>query len=796
MTPTISGWLLLFTSLAYMAGLFAIAWWGDRTKLYPNNARFRPLIYSFALGVYGSSWTFYGAVGTAKQDGLLYIAGYLGPLLLLMFGLRFFERLIRLAKHQNATSISDLLSARFGRSRRIAVLVTLIALTAIIPYIALQLTAISMSVDVLTGQTHRVSPHWYSDTTLLIALTLSAFAILFGTRGIDAAEHHPGMVLAIAAESLFKLVALLAVGVFALTTLDGPKPLLTTLRQLPDDLRQPSMFFAQALTAMFAFFCLPRQFHIGVVECADVADVRRARWWFGGYLVLLSIVVIPIVAASVPLDAAGRGAPSTDAWVLWLPLAAGQDWLALLAYLGGFSAATGMVIVASVALATMVSNDLVLPMWWRWRGAHSGAAMASPAAILWIRRVAIVGVLLGAYGFFHLAPNAPSLAAIGMLALAAVAQFAPALIAAVYWPGASRAGVTGGLGAGFVIWAYTLLIPAIVLDDGKPPAWLIDGPFGLRWLKPGELFGLAMPDSLSHGVMWSLLANVAVMVALSWRFRPAIGERLRVGSRPLPEDSSGGIGVQMLPGGATVGDLLLLAERLLGAAAARRLLERRARELRRHVFSAERADLALLQSLERDLSGALGASSARLVLTSALRGVGIELAEMVTLFDEASRKLRFNRELLETMMDNLPQGVCVVNAEMQMIAWNQRYLDLFEYPPGFVFAGKPVEELIRYNAERGWCGPGDPAAHARKRVAYMRAGSAHTSERRRSDGRVIELRGQPLPDGGFVTAFSDVTSHKRTEESLREINETLELRVEERTRQLAAAVSQAELANQ
>jgi Na+/proline symporter/signal transduction histidine kinase/ActR/RegA family two-component response regulator len=798
MTPTISGWVLLLTSLVYMAGLFAIAWWGDRSKLYPDNARFRPLIYSFALGVYGSSWTFYGAVGTAKQDGLLYLAGYLGPLLLLAFGVPFFERLVRLAKYQNATSISDLLSARFGRSRRIAVLVTVIALTAIIPYIALQLTAISMSIDVLTGKPPGPVPPWYFDTTLLIALTLSVFAILFGTRGIDAAEHHPGMVLAIAAESLFKLVALMLVAVFALMTLDSAKPLLTTMRQLPGDLRQPSIFFVQALTGMFAFFCLPRMFHIGVVECADVADARRARWWFGGYLVLLSIVVIPIVAASMPLDAAGRGAPSTDAWVLWLPLSAGQEWLALLAYLGGFSAATGMVIVASVALSTMISNDLVLPMLWRWRG--TGTGMASPAAILWVRRVAIVGVLLGAYGFFHLAPNAPSLASIGMLALAAVAQFAPALIAAVYWPGASRAGVIGGLASGFVIWIYTLLIPAVVSDDGTPPNWLTEGPFGLAWLKPSELFGLAFPEALSHGVVWSLAANVAVLVALSWRYRPAIGERLRAGGRRLLDDYSsvegGARGGQALPGGATVGDLLLLAERLLGAPAARRLLERRARELRRHVFAEERADFALLQSLERDLSGALGASSARLVLTSALRGAGIELAEIITLFDEASRKLRFNRELLETMMDNLPQGVCVVNADMRLVAWNQRYLDLFEYPPGFVFAGKPVEELIRYNADRGWCGPGDPAEHTRKRLAYMRAGSAHTSERRRSDGRVIELRGQPLPDGGFVTAFSDVTSHKRTEESLREINETLELRVEERTRQLAAAVSQAELANQ
>ncbi|MES1263586.1 MAG: PAS-domain containing protein, partial [Peristeroidobacter soli] len=320
------------------------------------------------------------------------------------------------------------------------------------------------------------------------------------------------------------------------------------------------------------------------------------------------------------------------------------------------------------------------------------------------------------------------------------------------------------LAAGFFIWMYMLLIPSIVADGGSP-RWVIYGPFHISWLMPHKLFGIEFPDQFSHGVFWSLLANVAVMVVMSRLYRPAIGERLRVAGARLLAGVADVRGEQLLPGGATVGDLLLLAERLLGAPAARRLLERRSRELKRHVFAEERADLALLQSLERDLSGALGATSARLVLTSALRGAGIELAEIVTLFDEASQKLRFNRELLETMMDNMPQGVCVVNAEMRLVAWNQRYLDLFEYPPGFMFAGKPVEELIRFNASRGWCGPGDLEAQVRKRLAYMRAGSVHISERRRSDGRVIELRGQPLPDGGFVTTFSDVTSHKRNEES-------------------------------
>jgi Na+/proline symporter len=330
---------------------------------------------------------------------------------------------------------------------------------------------------------------------------LALFAILFGTRGVDATEHHPGMVLAIAAESVFKLVALVVVSVFALTTLESPAPMVTALRHIPEQFTQPSMFFAQALTAMFAFFCLPRQFHIGVVECADIADVRRARPWFGGYLVLLSIVVIPIVAASLPLDAAGRSAPSTDALVLWIPLAAGQQWLALFAYLGGFAAATGMVIVASVALATMISNDLVLPTVWRRRLASGGESVASPVLILWVRRVAIVGVLLAAYAFFHLTPNAPTLASIGTLSLAAVAQFAPAIVAAVYWPGASRAGVTGGLAAGFFIWMYTLLVPSIVADGGSP-RWVIYGPFGIDWLMPHRIFGIEFPENFSHGVFW------------------------------------------------------------------------------------------------------------------------------------------------------------------------------------------------------------------------------------------------------------------------------------------------------
>lgn len=787
----ISGWGLLVASLAYVCGLFFIAWWGDRRRFYPDNARLRPLIYSLALAVYCSSWTFYGAVGSAVRGGLSYLPIYLGPMLVFLFLLPFFERLVRMAKQQNATSISDLLAARFGRSPQIAVAVTLIALTAAIPYIALQLKAISMSIEVLSAGAPAQMVAWYRDSALLVALMLALFSSLFGARQVDATEHHPGMVLAVAAESLVKFVALLFVAVFALTQLEGIEPLLETARQMPSKVDHPVSFVTQTLLSLTAIFCLPRQFQIGVVECADVDDVRHARWWFTMYLALISLVVLPIAAAAIAAGAAS-GSVSPDSFVLWLPLSAGHDWLALLAYLGGFSAATGMVIVATVALATMVSNDLVLPALLRWRSPTLGAPSLAAGGILWIRRGAILAILLVAFGFFRVVPNGSSLASIGLLAFAAVAQFAPAVVSAVYWSGASRVGVLAGLCGGFLIWIYTLLLPTFARVDGVMPSWITEGPFGIGVFAPHSLLGFAGSDPLTHGVFWSLLVNIATLVGMSLHSPPAMGERLQSAPRIAGADARR---AKLLPGSATVADLQLLAERLLGPGAAQTWFKHYAHEQGHDYSLTQRADVGLLQGLERELAGALGAASARMVLTSALRGAGLQFSEVVTLFDEASQKLRFNREMLEAMMANMPQGVSVVDADMRLVAWNRRYVELLDYPPELMRAGRPVADLMRYNAARGWYGPGDAEGHVEKRLAHMRAGSTHLSERRRSDGRVIEVRGQPLPDGGYVSTFNDVTTYKHVEDELREINETLEHRVAERTRQLAEATAVAEKAN-
>jgi signal transduction histidine kinase/Na+/proline symporter/CheY-like chemotaxis protein len=659
------------------------------------------------------------------------------------------------------------------------------------------------------------------------------------------------MVLAVAAESIVKLIALCAVGLLALIELRGVEPVITAARTLPAAVPHAMTFLTQTLISFAAIFCLPRQFLVGVVECARVEDLRQARRWFSGYLVMVSVIVVPIAAAALigARDGTATGI-SPDTFVLWFPLSRDHSGLALLAYLGGFSAATGMVIVASVALATMISNDLVLPMLWRKRLVPLADRAAASGTILWTRRVAILCVLLSAYGYFRAAPETPSLAAIGLLAFAAVSQFAPALIACVYWPGASARGVFTGLLVGFVVWLYTLLIPAIVSAGRGMPTWVVDGPFGLALLAPHALFGFTAPDTLTHGVFWSLLANVFTLVGVSLKHPPTVEERLLAAKQLDPADAAARASATLLPGSATVQDLHTLARRLLGEQAADRLLDRHVRQQRaREIADREatieriaidahpvqpahtahahnnpvkgrlapvrlraeatnhnaahskadpasaRADLALLQALERELSGALGPSSARLVLTSALHGAGLRLEEVVALFDEATQKLRFNRELLEAMMENMSQGISVVDASMRLIAWNQRYLDLFQYPEELVQAGRPVADMIRYNAVRGWCGPGDVEAHVQKRLAHMRLGSPHVSERRRADGRVIEGRGQPLPDGGFVMTFSDVTAHKQIQDELREVNETLEQRVTERTEQLERATARAEQAS-
>jgi Na+/proline symporter/PAS domain-containing protein len=708
----VSGLLLSVLAVAYLGLLFAVAFVGERRSIYPGRARWRPYVYSLALGVYCTTWTFFGAVGTAVRDGWSYLPIYLGPALVFLLGMPFLVRLVSVARAHNVTSIADFVSSRFGKSPSLAALVAVIALTAAVPYLSLQYKAVGAGIDVLTGSdgTH---PVWYADTALWVALLMALFAVLFGTRRLDATEHHEGVMVAIAFESVVKLLAFVAVGVFALLHLDEAPPIGATRLGDLKDLASPS-FAASGLLAAAAIVCLPRQFLVGVVECADPSDLRTARWLFPAYLAVFTLCVVPVVLAGLGSGLAEQHAP--DSLVLTLPMAHGETGLAILVFLGGLSAATAMVIVSSIALATMITNDLVMPALWRshWLGPDTNADVGR--LVLWLRRVAIVLLAMLAYAYHRRTGTPASLASIGMLAFAAVAQFAPAILAGLYWRGATRPGVFWGLVTGYLVWIYTLLLPTF---------------------DAGPLAG----TPLLVGAAAATGANVLVLVVVSRLRGVSLRERMSAtaflrGGLPVPGVADAG--------GARVGDLLAVTERILGADMAGTALRDYCRQTARPIpRPSEPADRGLLQSMERVVAGAIGASSARLMFTHALRGRGIAAEDVAELLDETSQELRFNRQLLQATMENVAQGIAVADADSRIVAWNRRYLEMFEYPEGMVYVGRPVADLIRWNAERGVFGDTDPQAEVDKRLEHMRAGHAYVVQRTRRGGRVYEIRGRP-----------------------------------------------------
>jgi PAS domain S-box-containing protein len=786
-----SGWLLSLLAVAYLGCLFGIAFYGDRHRIYPGRRRLRPYIYSLALGVYCTSWTFYGAVGSAVRDGWDYLPIYLGPMLVFLFGLPFMEHLVGIGRLHKASSIADFIASRFGKSRALAVLVTLIALSAAIPYIALQYKAVVASIAAMTSGAAG-HPPWYRDTALTVALMLALFAVLFGARRVDATGHREGLMLAIAFESLLKVLAFVAVGLFACLQLHGRD------WTLPPRLANPATLFnAGALTstllAAAAIVCLPRQFQVGVVECADTADLKYARWLLPGYLGLFSLVVVPVVALAAR-DGLSLHAAS-DSLILTLPLSYGVPWLTVLVFLGGLSAAAAMVVVASTALATMISNDIAAPLIWRQR-LEAGASLGR--RVLWVRRIVIATLALLAFAYYRSTSGSTSLAAIGLLAFAAVAQFAPGLLAALYWSGVSRSGVFWGMLTGFTTWVLLLFLPNLVA--GGLLAWSLPaGWHGLGVLLPHARLDYGSFGAVGPRALLALALNVGIMFIVSALRRVTLQERFAarafVAAKPAPA------GLHAIT--SSVGDLESVAARIIGAPAARQALQEYAAfaggSLPKPTDSADRG---LLQHFERVLAGSIGASSARVVLTHALKRKGLSLDEVAEMLDETSQELRFSRQLLQATMENVAQGISVVDANMRVVAWNRRYLELLGYPDGMVHIGRPVADLIRWNAERGELGPGDPEVQVEKRLAHMRAGTAYTFQRTRRSGRVLSISGQPMSAGGYVSTYTDVTEFKLAEQALLEAKQGLEERVDQRTRELSqaleaqrAAKQQAEAAN-
>jgi len=783
----IAPWLLLLVAIGYLAVLFSVAAWGDRHTELSERVTVRAWIYSLALGVYCTTWTVFGAVGTAQSGGWAFLPIYLGPILVFVFGAGLLERLVLIARQQNIGSISHLIAARFGRSRPLAALVTVIALFAAVPYIALQFKAISSSINVLSPSLRPVDASLLQDTALYVAIAMALFAMLFGAREASATAQRRGLWVAVALESVVKLISLLAVAILALVL--GEDAWSGAVARVAADPNWSVQqfgtlgFISQTLLAACAIVCLPRQFHVAVVECSDPADLKLARRVFVSYMLLISICVLPVAWLAPDLLASGN----PDHLVLRLPLENGHPGIALLAFVGGLSAGTAMVIVVSVALSAMISNDLLMPLLMKIKRLRLQGGVDLSAWVLGCRRFSIALLACLAFAFYRTGGGSDTLASYGLLAFSAVAQFAPALIASLYWRNASLAGVAWGLGGGFGVWTYTLFLPQLSAAGWLGGEFLQQGPLGITALAPQALLGVSGPDPLTHGTLWSLLVNCALLIGVSMRRRPHLSERLQATSYLDPYALRDNAVEELVPQ-IQQRDLIELAQRIVGRDAANSaFLEFNARQNR--PFEPEaRADRRLLQFTERLLGGAVGPGSARLMLTSVLRGSGLELGEVVAVLDETSQALRFNRELLQTTFEHMSQGISVVDAQMRLVGWNRRYSELFEYPDGMLAVGRPIAELIRYNLQSSQLGHGDLDEQVDRRIAFMRAGSAHRYMRERADGHVIELRGEPLPGGGFVMSFNDITEFKRAERALRVANESLEDRVDQRTFELKRAL--------
>ncbi len=751
-----SNWLLLSVSVGYVGLLFVIAYLGERFHHRLGAATQRQL-YALSLGVYCTSWGFLGTAGQAAWGDYSYLPVYLAPILLFLFAWPLIQRIIRVSLRLNITSIADLLSARFGKSRHLAVLITLVALVGTLPYIALQLKAIVGSYTLLR-QDAWLAP-W--QLGLVVSAFLIGFTIMFGTRTIDVTERHPGLMVAIAFESLLKLVAYLLIGLFVCFGLfDSP---LAIWRRVEEDL--PTLLtlgnadlvsmLGLTLVVGFAFLCLPRQFQTTMVELRDPDKSRSSRWLFPLYLMVFALL-------AAPMGWAGRllygDTLAADAYVLFLPALQGNAALSLLSFLGAISAASAMVIISTMALSIMLSNELVFPALFRRRNLEQTQFQQFRIQLLRVRKALVITVILLAYGLVLIAP-AHTMASLGQVSFGALAQIGPPLLAAFLWRRVTHTGVICGIGAGFSLWIVLILAPQLDLF-------------------PHPLHGFAMAPS-TLATLLALGVNALLMILVSILRRPSVKEQLQL-AHFFPHSRAASDRRGQRPLDPT--ELAMLANRFVGESLAREAFA---------AFPADDDGEALRRHTEQLLGSELGSASARLVLLAAQTGGRITLDDVADLVAQASsNREALSQALLQRAIENASEGISVTDHNQRLVAWNDRYLKLFQYPDHLIYPGCPVADLIAFNLGKTLDDEAEIRQQVERRLGYLRQGSRHSSERQFPDGTIVRIEGNPMPGGGFVMLFTDITVYREAEALLTEKNLDLEQLVSERSDKLAKANAQ------
>ncbi|WP_192364319.1 NahK/ErcS family hybrid sensor histidine kinase/response regulator [Mesorhizobium mediterraneum] len=777
------GWFIVIIAIAYVTLLFVIASLGDRRSTTSEPDRARPFIYALSLAIYCTSWTFFGSVGLSSERGLEFLGIYIGPVLVFVFGFPLLRRIVRLAKTEKITSIADFLGARYGKSFAVAAIATLIATVGAVPYMALQLKAISGSVSLMvehyTGSPPSFDP-FVSDISLVVAMLLALFAVLFGTRHADATEHQDGLVLAVAVETVVKLAAFLAIGLMVTFLIfGGPGDMVDKLAE--NTQVQQAMGYSTSLGTWlvltclsgFAIIMLPRQFYVTIVENRSEAELRTATWVFPLYLVAINLFVLPIALAGLALVGTKT---SSDLYVLSLPLLSGHDVLAMAAFIGGLSAATAMVIVESVALSIMISNDLVIPLFVRRLLKTTTSENEDwSTLILNVRRAAIFIMLFVAFLYYRESTDSARLSSIGLMSFAAIAQFAPALIGGLIWRGANGRGAALGMVAGIVVWSYTLLLPSLAASD---TGIVVHGLFGFEALRPQALFG-TIAEPLNHGVLWSLSINTLFFVLGSLSRASVPLERIQA-SIFVPREASPMPSLRRFRTTVTVNDLKDTIARYLGVERTERSFQSFEESSGASLHGNEQASMDVIRFSEQLLASAVGSSSARLILSLLLRRNDRESKDAFRLLDDATEALQHNRDLLQIALDQMEQGITVFDRDFRLICWNRQYRALFDLPDEMGQVGVSLDRILRHLAERGDI-PAD------QRVAMLNRLTSFVSPWQmelKTSGRILELRSNPMPDGGIVATYADISGRVEQDLALKRANESLEQRVKDRTVEL------------
>lgn len=791
----IAGWVVATVALAYLILLFGISQWGRTANRSLLKGQGRATIYALSLGIYCTAWVFFGSVSLASWEGLDFLAIYLGPILAISLGNPLIRRIVHIAKTQNVTSIADFVAARYGKSVPIAALVSGIAFIGAIPYISFQIRMIAASVETMTmAGTSRILPPdspAFNETSLVVAIVLVVFTILLGTRRIDETENQDGLLLAVSFDSVVKLAAFLVVGFYVTYKLfDGFDAVIMTAQNLGFDPTliartvDLSTYATMVVLSGFAMLLLPRQFHIAVVENRNVDDLRRASWLFPLYLVLLSIFIVPITL--VGLLTYGYPPSSGSMAALALPLHGGSKLVGFIVLIGSLSAATMMVVVESVALAIMVSNHVIMPLALRERILPTGdigtANKDLSGFVRTSRRCAVVFVIALAY-FYQIGPISIPIAQAIFLTFGAFIQIAPALMGGLFWSRGTALGAAVGMIAGLAIWAYTLLLPNMISDTSPWFGIIADGPFGMWLLRPTALFDLGL-SPLNNAVFWSVGINMLAYIGFSLLKAPQPLEKLQANAFIGAREMSSSLSFRFFRSSVTVEELRTTVARYLGDERTNRSFKSFAHSRNIILNDREEADLYLLRFAEHLLASAIGAASSRLALSLVLRRRTVSTKAALKLLDDASAAIQYSRDLLQHAVDHARQGITVFDKDLTVLTWNHAFVELYDLPHGMVHVGIGLDEIIRFNAMRGTYGPGSVEELVTQRLHSFVYDTEPVRLKLLPRNKVLEIRTNQLPEGGYVTTYTDVTDLVAQEEERRKANETLELRVRERTEEL------------